>query len=396
VSNQFQATRFYFSLSTFHFSLQREPVLNFGRKNQLDQPKPVKARGTLAVQAHAKKPVVRPRELPQELLRRLEFTVVRKLDGFFFGDYTGLFYGPSLDLAEVREYQPGDEVRRMDWNVTARTGKLHVRQYREEREITAWVVVDLSRSMNFGTRKKLKRDLALEFAGVAAGIVTRHGDKIGTVGVNEAGLKMVRPASGRNQALNVLQTLTNLPSTSTPTGARSVPNQIEVNPKTPAGETSLVDALSSLEKLLRRRALVFVISDFIDGTTPASTVQPVSKPNQNPVISRLQGNDPAWAEPLGRLASRHDVIAVRVSDPAERELPNVGGLRLRDPESGREVWVDTSDARVRAAHANLVKTRDTAINRAFRGARIDALELSTKDELLEPLLKFTLRRKGRR
>ena len=362
-------------------------MLNFGRKNQLAKPKPVKARGTLAVQAHAKKPVVRPRELPQELLRRLEFTVIRKLDGFFFGDYTGLFYGPSLDLAEVREYQPGDEVRRMDWNVTARTGKLHVRQYREEREITAWVVVDLSRSMNFGTRKKLKRDLALEFAGVAAGIVTRHGDKIGTVGVNETGIKMVRPASGRNQALNVLQTLTNMPS--------SVAGASTTGSST-GGETSLVDALSSLEKLLRRRALVFVISDFIDGTTPTGTTQPVSNPNQNPVISRLQGHDPAWAEPLGRLASRHDVIAVRVSDPAERELPNVGGLRLRDPESGREVWVDTSDARVRAAHANLVKTRDTSINRAFRGARIDALELSTKDELLEPLLKFTLRRKGRR
>jgi uncharacterized protein (DUF58 family) len=352
-------------------------VLNFGRKNQLAKPKPVKARGTLAVQAHAKKPVVRPRELPQELLRRLEFTVIRKLDGFFFGDYTGLFYGPSLDLAEVREYQPGDEIRRMDWNVTARTGKLHVRQYREEREITAWVVVDLSRSMNFGTRKKLKRDLALEFAGVAAGIVTRHGDKIGTVGVNETGIKLVRPASGRNQALNVLQTLSNMPSS--------------LAGSSTTGETTLVDALSSLEKLLRRRALVFVISDFIDGTSA-----PISKPNLNPVISRLQGNDPDWAEPLGRLASRHDVIAVRVSDPAERELPNVGGLRLRDPESGREVWVDTSDPRVRAAHANLVKTRDTSINRAFRGARIDALELSTKDELLEPLLKFTLRRKGRR
>jgi uncharacterized protein (DUF58 family) len=374
-------------------------VLNFGRKNQLAKPKPIKARGTLAVQAHVKKPLVRPRELPQELLRRLEFTIIRKLDGFFFGDYTGLFYGPSLDLAEVREYQPGDEVRRMDWNVTARTGKLHVRQYREEREITAWVVVDLSRSMNFGTRKKLKRDLALEFAGVAAGIVTRHGDKIGTVGVNEAGLKMVRPASGRNQALNVLQTLTNLTGTSTPTGGQAAAKHTTANPKTPVTETSLVDALSSLEKLLRRRALVFVISDFIDGTSQpigGSNAVPASKTGQNPVLARIQGNDPDWAEPLGRLASRHDVIAVRISDPAERELPNVGGLRLRDPESGREVWVDTSDARVRAAHANLVKTRDTSINRAFRGARIDALELSTKDELLAPLLKFTLRRKGRR
>jgi uncharacterized protein (DUF58 family) len=152
-------------------------------------------------------PVMRPRELPEQLLRHIEFKILKRLDGFFFGEYTGTFYGPSLDLAEVREYQPGDEVRRIDWNVTARTGKVHVRQYREEREITAWLVVDLSPSMNFGTKRVLKRNLALEFAGTAASIFTRHGDKVGAVGVTGEGMKIVLPGSSRKQPLMVLRGL---------------------------------------------------------------------------------------------------------------------------------------------------------------------------------------------
>ena len=147
------------------------------------------------------------RELPAQLLKQLEFKVLRKLDGFLFGDYTGLFYGPSLDLAEVREYQPGDEVRRIDWNVTARTNKLHVRQYREEREITGWLIVDLSPSMNFGTRRVLKRDEALEFAALASSIVTRKGNKIGAIGISEKGMTIVPPGSGRKQTLSILQSL---------------------------------------------------------------------------------------------------------------------------------------------------------------------------------------------
>ncbi len=139
-------------------------------------------------------PPPRGRDLPAELLRKLEFKVLKRLDGFLFGDYTGFFYGPSLDLAEVREYQPGDEVRRIDWNVTARSGKIHVRQYREEREVTAWLIVDLTASMNFGTRRVLKREEALEFAATAAAIITRHGDKVGAIGFSEAGLRIIPPS----------------------------------------------------------------------------------------------------------------------------------------------------------------------------------------------------------
>jgi uncharacterized protein (DUF58 family) len=293
-------------------------------------------------------------ELPEALLRRLELKVVKRLDGFLFGDYTGIFYGPSLDLAEIREYQPGDEVRRMDWNVTARSGKLHVRQYREEREITAWMVVDLSRSMTFGTRRVLKRDLALEFAGVLSSIITRHGDKIGCLGVNEAGIKFVPPRTGRAQTLNILHQLGNLEQNFAP------------------GNISYLEAaLERVERTLKRRTMLFVVSDFMDA-------------------------DSKWAEPLGRLAQRHDVIAVHVSDPAERELPNVGGVRFRDPESGNEVWVDTSNPKVRIAHAKMVLNRNERVARAFRGARVDALELSTHTEVIAPIMKFTLKRRGRR
>ena len=290
-------------------------------------------------------------ELPADLLRRLEFTVVRRLDGFLFGDYRGLFYGPSLDLAEVREYQPGDEVRRMDWNVTARMDRLHVRQYREERELTAWLLVDLSPSMWFGTRRRLKRDLALDFAGTAGLIVTRHGDKVGAI--STGGKRFVAPRTGRAQALNLVSSL-----------AALKPND-EPEP--------LPESLERLGRTLRRRSLVFVVSDFLDDNA-----------------------EPAWARPLGRLAARHEVIAVRVYDPAERKLPDAGGLTVRDPESGREHWVDLSDRRVRLEYERLAAEREAAARRALRAAGVDVVDLSTADDIVAPLLRFASWRRTRR
>jgi uncharacterized protein (DUF58 family) len=310
----------------------------------------------------------KPRELPAQLLRRIEFKVLKRLDGFLFGDYTGVFYGPSLDLAEVREYQPGDEVRRMDWNVTARSGRLHVRQYREEREVTVWMIVDLSSSMNFGTRRVLKRDEALEFAALVAMIVTRKGDKVGAVGVSESGVTMISPGNGRNQALKIVSGLMR--------NAEGTTGKLE----------KLEDAIEQVERTIKRRGLLFVISDFISGSDQLQSAQHAAA---NMV-------EPAWVRPLGRLAQRHDVIAVRVVDPAERELPKVGGLRFRDPETGREVWIDTNDLRVRAAHAALVKQRDDTIQRAWRAARVDSFELSTDQDIIKPILRFAAWRKGRR
>jgi uncharacterized protein (DUF58 family) len=292
-------------------------------------------------------------ETPERVLRRLEFKVVRRLDGYFFGDYTGVFYGPSLDLAEVREYQPGDEVRRIDWNVTARMSRLFVRQYREERELSAWLLVDLSPSMQFGTRRQLKRDTAIEFAGVAGYIVTRHGDKVGLLGFPGRGV-FVPPRGGRTHALRIIHALEQ--ATSDTHGVAGM---------------DLAGSLRHLGRILKRRCLVFLLSDFL--------------------------GPEGWEGPLRELARRHDVIAVWIQDPAERELPDVGGLFVRDPETGEELWVDTSDARLRAAYRDLVGRQRVRVEGALRGNRIDVLELSTAEPMVEPLTRFIQyrRRRGR-
>lgn len=317
-----------------------------------------RAKPTLPAAPHATLP--QPKGLPAELLRKLEFKILKRLDGFLFGDYKGFFYGPSLDLAEVREYQPGDEVRRIDWNVTARTGKLHIRQYREEKEVTAWLVVDLSASMRFGTRRVLKLEEALEFAGITATIVTRHGDKAGAIGFSEVGLRIIPPGSGRRQSLKILHELYGLSISQKPSAS---------------AKTDLFAALEYISKTLRRRGLLFVVSDF---------------------LVRDLGSEPEWASALRQLAYRHDVIAVRITDPAEQELPNAGELRMRDPETGQEVWIDTSDPRVRRAHKALVEQREEVLTRIFRSAQVDLLQLSTAQDIVQPLLKFTLRRRGTR
>ncbi len=338
--------------------------------------RPSKTKIEVTLEAEPRPAMPRQRALPAELLRKLEFRVLKRLDGFLFGDYTGFFYGPSLDLAEVREYQPGDEVRRIDWNVTARTGKIHIRQYREEKEVTVWLLVDLSASMRFGTRRVLKQEEALEFVGTAAAIVGRHGDKVGAIGFSEAGMRVVPPGTGRQQALRILHELYGLlrlqnVSTNSPTATVKSHSY----GKQPGAYGSLEQALEHIAKTLKRRALLFVVSDFL---------------NPNPQ------QEPPWAPGLRRLAYRHDVVAVRIFDPAEKELPKAGELRMRDPESGEEIWIDTNDPRVRRAHAALVQAREAMLERTLRAAQVDVLSLSTAQEIVEPLLKFTLRRRGRR
>jgi uncharacterized protein (DUF58 family) len=292
-------------------------------------------------------------ETPERILRRLEFKIVRRLDGFLFGDYTGVFYGPSLDLAEVRAYQPGDEVRRIDWNVTARMNAIYVRQYREEKELTAWLLVDLSPSMDFGTVQRFKRQLAIDFAGVAAYIVTRHGDKVGAIGFpTQAGQVFVPPRTGRHQALRVVHALASEPRVSG------------------GGRTDLTNVLHQLQRVLHRRSLVFLISDF---HSPSG-----------------------WEARLADLGRRHDVIAVQIEDPRERELPDVGGVYFQDPETGQQLWVDTADRNVRDRYHELVAARDAELAQMTRRAAVDMLRLSTATSLVDPLVKFVTFRRRRR
>ena len=377
------------------------------------EPAPAPAHGSLSPSGYLG-------ETPAALLKRIDFGVTRRLDGFLFGDYSGLFYGPSLDLAEVREYQPGDEVRRIDWNVTARSGILHVRQYREEREVRAWLIVDLSSSMAFGTRRRRKEELAIEFAGLAASVLTRRGNKVGAFCFSEGGTTSTPLGSGRRTPLLLIRSLLEVaamrderpmapPATRRTRGTRGPAGRArgsrarspaateegggqEQGPggRTPAaarkaGEgpsaarATLEAGLEQADRTLHRKALVFLVSDFIDSAVADGSAGP-----------------PPWEGALRRLALRHEVVAVKVSDPAERELPKAGELRLRDPETGRELWVDTADPRVRREYARLVAERRAVLESSLRRSRVDLLELSTAEGIVPPVVRFTLQRRGRR
>ncbi|MCS6802883.1 MAG: DUF58 domain-containing protein [Chloroflexota bacterium] len=287
-----------------------------------------------------------------KLLKFLQFKVVRRLDGILQGDYTGVFYGPGMELGEVREYQLGDDVRRIDWNVTARTTRVHVRQYIEEREITAWLLVDRSPSIDFGTTLQSKHDLVTEFVGLMAHLYTRHGNRVGMVTFSSEIDRVIPPAGGRLQTLRLISALQN-------PGAAAF-----------SGTTNLAAVLERAHRFLRRRSLVFVISDFI---VPSG-----------------------WERHLQLLAQRHDVVVVHVVDPRERELPDIGLLRLEDPETGEQLWIDTSHKPTRERFRTAVAERDRRLSATLASAAVDLVTLSTAEPLIEPLLRFVALRKRRR
>ena len=278
----------------------------------------------------------------EQLLLRLEWTVIRRLDGLLHGDYRSFFRGPGLDLADLREYQYHDDVRHIDWNVTARMQTPYVREFNEDRDLTAWFLLDLSASLDFGTRVK-KQTVSAEFVGLLARLLTRHGNRVGALCYGSAVDTVVPARSGRRHVLLQLHVLL----------ARSVtkpaPTQLD----------SLVDHAS---RIVPRRSLIFVVSDFISA--------------------------PGWEEALARLALRHEVVAVRLSDPMEHELPDIGMLLLQDTETGEQLFVDTHDSGFRERFAALAAQRELSLRESFAHAGVDALELSTDSELLDALLRF--------
>ncbi len=288
----------------------------------------------------------------ERILQRLDWHVVRRLDGLLQGDYRSLFYGHGLDLAEVREYQPQDDVRYMDWNVTARMGEPYVRQYLEDREITAWLLLDLSPSVDFGTARVHKRDLVVDFAGVMARLLTRHGNRVGAIFYSGQVDEVLPPRGGRRQALTVIHQLTR--------GDR---------PRS-AGPTDLTAVLHRAAQTIRRRSLIFVVSDFIAS--------------------------PGWEAPLRRLAQRHEVLAVWLHDPREEDLPDVGPLILQDAETGEQLYVDTHDKKFRARFRALAEERRARLSRTFAREGIDVLSLSTDGDMVAELARFVLRRRDAR
>ncbi len=295
--------------------------------------------------------VVEPRSVvdAEALLKRLEWQVIRRLDGLLQGDYRSLFTGHGFDLAEVREYQPEDDVRYMDWNVTARMDHAYVRQYIEDRDINAWLLLDLSGSVDFGTARSRKRDLVVDFAAVITRLLTRHGNKVGAMTFSAGVDDLLAPRGGYRHTLHLLHSLTR------PGRQRQ------------RGATDLAAVLDRAARTLRRRSLVFIVSDFI--------------------------TRPGWEAPLARLARRHEVLAVWLRDPREEELPPIGPLVLEDAETGEQVYVDTQDRGFQVRFHSLVQERKQRLQRLFARHGIDVLSLSTDRDLVDDMSRFVLLRR---
>lgn len=307
------------------------------------------------------------------MLRRLEWTVLKRLDGLLQGDFRSLMRGTGLDLADLREYQHHDDVRHMDWNVTARLQQPHVRVFTEDREMAAWFLLDLSPSVDFGSGLQRKSEVLLSFVGVLARLISRHGNRVGALLYGAGGrpqVNAVLPArGGRMQVLQLMQLIQRPPSVR----ARAAPSKADLHKATKAtgssatGATRLGDLLVAAHHTVRQRCTVFVVSDFI--------------------------SEVGWDKPLGELARRHDVVAVRLLDPLELELPDLGLVTVRDAETGEQLLVDTHDSGFRQRFARVAAQREAELRESLARAGVDALELSTDDDVVDAVLRFVDMRK---
>ncbi len=289
---------------------------------------------------------------PERVLQRLDWQVIRRLDGILQGDYRSLFYGQGLDLADIREYQFGDDIRRIDWNVTARLNSPYVRQYTEDREINAWFLLDLSPSVDFGTVQTRKRNMLIDFVATLARILTRHGNRTGAILYDSQIERVIPAAGGRPQVLRIINDLQRLP------------------PLPRAPFTDLQRLLEAAYRAIKRRSLIFVISDFI--------------------------SKPGWDKPLGLLSQRHEVLCVRLTDPRERELPDIGVVIMEDSETGEQLYIDTHDRKFRERFHQAAEKRDYDLSVIFRRTGIDMLPLSTEDDLVKSIVRFATMRKQRK
>ena len=285
-----------------------------------------------------------PRLLAPELLARVRQIQIRtriRASGALQGAYRSNFRGTGIEFEEVRPYQPGDDVRSIDWNVTARTGNPHVKTYMEERQLVLQLLVDTSRSMDFGSREKSKRETAAEVAALLAFVAAAEQDQVGLCLFDEAPGLFLPPKKDHFHLLRLVR-------------------EVMAAPAGGSG-SSLGAVLEHQLRHLKRRALVFVVSDFLS-----------------------VGND-AWEESLAPLARKHDVIAVRVTDPFEEELPAAGRIPLVDLESGHSLEVDTSSKSVRDRWRQAALERRARLEERLRSARVDLVEVSTAGDLVQPL-----------
>ena len=293
------------------------------------------------------------RGTPERILHRLDWQVIRRLDGLLQGNYRSLFYGAGVDFADLREYQPEDDIRYIDWNVTARMDTPYIRQYVEDREITAWFLLDISPSMDFGAVQTLKRTVLVDFVTTIARLLTRHGNRVGAIFYGNRVERTIPARGGRIQVLRLVNDLLKQPSL----------------PKAPF--TDLTPLLNAGLHAIKQRALIFIISDFISA--------------------------PGWERPLKLLSQRHETLAIRLWDPREIELPDIGPIIMEDAETGEQLYVDTHDKKFRQRFQAAAQRREAALNETFKRAGVDMLALSTEEDLVRAIVRFaTLRQRRRR
>ncbi len=288
---------------------------------------------------------------PEGILRRLHWQVIRRLDGRLQGDYRTQLRGDGTDFLDLRAYEWGDDVRHIDWNATARMDELLVRDFMEDRELTAWLLLDRSRSMAFGPAGRTKEHVLCELAAIFGQLLVRNGNRVGAIMFDGERHWILPPQQGRNHVLVLMHQL--------------------LRPVEAAASTDLAKLFRTAEQLVRRRSLVVVISDFV--------------------------SEPGWERPLLRLTRRHEVVAVRMVDPREHELPAAGLLYVQDAESGQILLVDSSDPEFRRRLHALADEQDDTIRQSVARARTDLHVVSTEDDLLSVFVRMAAsRRKGRR
>lgn len=292
------------------------------------------------------------RGTPERILRRLEWTVIRRLDGILQGDYRSLFHHAGLEFADLREYQTEDDVRRIDWNVTARMNTPYIRQYTEDREITAWFLLDLSPSMDFGPLDRHKDSVMVDFVATMSRLLTRNGNRVAAMLYDNRIEQTIPPSRGRTQVLRLINDLLRRESS------------------TGGSTTDLTPLLESALGAIKQRSLVLLISDFICV--------------------------PGWARPMNMLSRRHDLLPIRLWDPRESELPDVGVVWVEDSETGEQLNVDTRDKKLRQRFKEAGKRREAELSQTFQRAGVDALSLSTEEDLVRAILRFAVLRKRTR
>lgn len=314
---------------------------------------------------------------PERLLRRLEWRVVRRLDGMLQGDYRSLFKGAGVDFTDLREYEPGDDLRHIEWNVTARLDTPYVREYVEDREVTAWLLLDHSASMDFGPVDRQKDLVLAEIATTVAHILTRGGSRVGAVLFDAGVSAVIPPASGRKQVLRIAKVLLDqraadaaARAASGSRGRRSWWRRSRPASTATGSTTELSELFRAAAGLARRRSVVIIVSDFF--------------------------SEDGWERPLGVLARRHDVVALRITDPRETELPGVGGIYVEDAETGEQIFVDTDDAGFRARLQAAADEHRAALEERTRKAGVDLHGIGTDEDLVRALVRISELRRRRR